>query len=442
MGIVVSRDGKIVKAMKKIAISVGLVAVGTAGLHADEYTTAGLNSMQTSKIWSVSGSLQGFYDDNYNTAASGSPSKRGSYGFEVSPSITLNMPLEQTDIGARYIYGLYFYQDRLNLQPSQNPIDQTHEFDLWVNHAFTESWQTSIQDTFVSAQDPELLNSGTALRVEGNNINNVGSVKLDTQWTRLLGSEFGYQNTFVDYSDNTPNPGNPSYAALLNRIENLVWLDLNWQLTPTLKPLVGYKFGLVNYTGNEAIDTVGSVSDNRDNRSQYFYAGAQYIPLANLTMSLEAGIQYVDYYHPATGLSGSTQLEPYADLSAIYTYLPGSYVQAGFTQTQSATDVSTPNAIGQITESQNTSTVYGSINHQFTPMLTGSAIGKIQYGTYNEGAFNNQSSTWYSLGLNLSYSFNDHLSAQAAYDYDDLTSNVPGQKYDRNRVFLGITATY
>jgi len=425
--------------MKKIAVSFGLIAVGTASLQAAY--TLGSDSMQTSKVWSLSGSLRGFYDDNYNTAPSGTPSKRGSYGFEVSPSISLNVPLDQTDIGVRYTYGLYFYQDRLNLHPSQNPVDQTHQLDLWVNHAFTESWQASIQDSFVSAQDPGLVNGGTPLRTEGNNINNVGSIKLDTQWTRLLGSEFGYQNTFVDYQNHGGTAIAPSFSGLLDRDENLAWLSLNWQLTPTLKPLVGYKFGLINYIGGEPI-APGSVSDNRDNRSQYFYVGAQYDPLANLIISVEAGGQYVDYYHPAAGLSATTQLQPYANLSATYTYLPGSYVQAGFTQTQSATDVSAPTASGQVTESLNTSTGYASINHQFSPKLTGSVIGKVQYSTFNEGSFANSAETWYNFGLNLAYSFNNHVSTEIGYNYDNLDSNVPGQKYDRNRVYLGVTATY
>jgi len=430
--------------MKKIAVSFGLIAVGTASLQAAY--TLGSDSMQTSKVWSLSGSLRGFYDDNYNTAPSGTPSKRGSYGFEVSPSISLNVPLDQTDIGVRYTYGLYFYQDRLNLHPSQNPVDQTHQLDLWVNHAFTESWQVSLQDSFVSAQDPGLVNGGTPLRTEGNNINNVGSIKLDTQWTRLLGSEFGYQNTFVDYQAHGFDAGTDtaSFSGLLDRDENLIWLDLNWQLTPTFKPLVGYKFGQVNYIGGEQISEgiVNSFSYNRDNRSQYFYIGAQYDPLSNLIISAEAGGQYVDYYHPAPGLSATTQLQPYANLSATYTYLPGSYVQAGFTQTQSATDVSQAAANGQVTESLNTSTGYASINHQFSPKLTASAIGKVQYSTFNEGAFANSTETWYNLGLNLTYSFNNHVSTEIGYNYDNLDSNVSGQKYDRNRVYLGVTATY
>ena len=49
-------------------------------------------------------------------------------------------------------------------------------------------------------------------------------------------------------------------------------------------------------------------------------------------------------------------------------------------------------------------------------------MGKIQYSTFNGGALNGQSQTWYSLGLNLAYTFNPHVSAEIGYNYDDLTS--------------------
>jgi hypothetical protein len=44
------------------------------------------------------------------------------------------------------------------------------------------------------------------------------------------------------------------------------------------------------------------------------------------------------------------------------------------------------------------------------------------------------------LGANLSYSFNPHVSAEIGYNFDDLTSSV--QKYQRNRVYVGVTGTY
>jgi Putative beta-barrel porin 2 len=422
--------------MKKILVCVGLAAAGTTALQAAY--APDLNPMQTTKLWSMSGTLRGFYDDNYNTAPSG-PDKRSSYGFEISPSFSLNVPLQQTELGLRYTYGLYYYQDRM--QTSGRPIDQTHQADLWIAHAFSENWKTKVQDSFVVGQEPELLNAGIPIRVEGNNIHNDGTITLDTQWTRLLGSEVGYENNFYDYQSSGGTAAVPSLAGILNRLEHLAWVNMNWRVLPTATAFVGYQYGQINYIGNEFI-APGYVSANRDNRSHYGYAGLQYSPLENLSLAAKAGIQYIDFYNPPTGIPKTSQTSPYADLSATYTYLPGSYAQLGFRQMRNATDVVAPDATGKITEDQESSVVYASINHKFTPQLTGNVLGNVQYSTFKGGYYDSKSQTWYTLGLNLSYSFNPHVSAEVGYNYDYLTSDVPGQEYQRNRVYVGVTGTY
>ena len=270
------------------------------------------------------------------------------------------MPLQQTEIGLRYIYGLYYYQDRENL--GQKPIDQTQQVNLWVDHAFSERWQGRVQDNLAVGQEPQLINGGTLTRAEGNNIHNDGAMTLNTQWTRLLGTSLVYENNFYDYQDSGGNEFNPSLAGLLNRLQNDVSLDVNWRLQPTLVSFVGYKYEQINYIGNEqiapnfAVPGSPQMSDNRDNRSQYVYVGGQYTPLDNLNLLAKVGVQYSDYYNPAAGYSSSDQWSPYAVLSGTYTYLPGSYVQMGFYESRIATDVTAPTATGQITQDQLAST--------------------------------------------------------------------------------------
>ena len=434
--------------MKKLITSVGLMAVGAAGLQAAD--TSGAGSMTTTKIWSVSGTLRGFYDDNYNTAPAG-PNKRGSGGFEISPSLSLNVPLAQTQLGLRYTYGLYYYQDRED--NNQNPVDQTHQLDLWVNHAFNENWSASVQDTFVSAQDPDLFTAGAgggaavAQRISGNNIENTGTVKVDTQWTQLLGSELGYQNTFWDYSKGGGTAAAPSYAGMLDQIDSLAWLNLTWQALPTTQLFVGYQYGQDDYTGNEIIAANAitpaspAKSDNRNNRSHYGYLGVKYNPLDTLTIALKGGVQVTEFYNPPAGVPSTSSTSPYVDFSTTYNYLPGSYVQVGFTQNRNSSSTVTP-LNGQLTEDEESSTVYASINHQFTPKLTGSAIGRVQRSVLQGGLNNDFVETWYSFGLNLAYSFNQHLSTEIGYNFDDLDSKIPGQQYKRNRAYIGVTATY
>jgi uncharacterized protein (PEP-CTERM system associated) len=135
-------------------------------------------------------------------------------------------------------------------------------------------------------------------------------------------------------------------------------------------------------------------------------------------------------------------LGPYADASLIYTYASGSYVQLGVTQSRNATDTVQVDNQGHITQDQESTVVYGSINHPLTPKLMGSLVGHYQYSVYHNGQFNSQSADFYNLGLNLSYAFNRHFSSDIGYNFDWYTTPVPGQGYTRNRVYLGVTATY
>jgi len=401
-------------------------------------------------MWRVSGTLRGFYDDNYTTASSGS--KKGSFGFEVSPQINLNVPLQQTELGLRYTYGLYYYQERQDL--GQDPIDQSHQLDLWVDHAFTERWQAKVQDSFVVGQEPELIDPNTSnpTRTEGNNIRNTATLAVHTIWTRLFSTAFGYQNSIYDYENSGATVSNiatngASLAGELNRLDQSVSLDLQWQIAPATMVFLGGAFEWVDYTGDEPIALNSSgfgpavyFSDSRNVRSYFGYVGMDHSMLANLSFIGKVGAQYSDNYNDPFG---STSVNPYADISLVYTYLPGCYAQLGFTQTENATDqVSLDPNNGHIAMSTESSTVYASINHKLTTKLLGTVVGRWQHSVYNGGASNNQADDYYSMGLNLSYSFTPHFSADAGYNLDNYESQIPNNSYTRNRVYIGVSAVY
>jgi hypothetical protein len=451
--------------MRKFFVSMGLAAAGTASLQAAY--APDLGPLSSTKIWNVSATLRGFYDDNYNTANS---NVRGSYGFELSPQIMLAVPLQQTELGLRNTYGMTYYEDRSN--QGQDPIDQSDQLDLWVDHAFTERWQGKMMDTFVVGQEPQLLNPNSApgalpYRVDGNNVANTGTLTLNTDWTRLFSTSLNYQNAFADYQNSgatqqqifdnyfgLPYNGAPaagaSLAGSLNRIDQTVSLDLQWHVAPETVAFVGGAFEWVNYYGNEPIaysPQLGAQTGNffyysqsRNYRSYFGYVGAQHNFLSNLNASAKVGVQYSDFYNDPLGSPSTT---PYAVVSVIYTYLPGDYVELGLNQMQNSTDVVNVNTSnGKITQNQESTYLYGSINHQITPKLLGTLIGSWQYSSYTQGAYNNEADNFYSLGLNFSYAFTPHFSADAGYNYDDLQSNIPGRPYSRNRVYIGVTATY
>ena len=422
--------------MKKFIVSMGLAAAGTASLQA-AYTP---DMSDTSKIWTVSASLRSFYDDNYTTASNG-PNKKGSFGIQVSPQFELNVPLTQTELGMRYIYGLSYYEERDHL--GQSPYDQTHQLDLWADHAFNERWHARAQDSFVSAQDPGLINApgtpgATLQRVQGNNIDNTAKISVTTDWTDLFSTVLSYKNSLYDYQNKGGNAANPSLAGLLNRDENLVSLDLQWHVMPTTTAFVGYQYGQVVYNGGEQIGLPNFTSSSRDTRSHYGYVGVQHSFLDNLKGTVDVGVQYTEDYNDPTA---KTQVNPYANASLVYTYASGSYAEIGLTHTRNSTVIAAVSA-GSLTLDQESTLVYGSVNHQLTSKLVANAMASFQDSAYNGGLYNGQSDDYYSLGLSLTYKFTRNFSAEGGYNFDDYVSGIPGQAYTRNRVFLGVTATF
>lgn len=463
--------------MKNIFVSAGMVAAGLAGLQS---ALAAGPDLISPKAWNVSATLRGFYDDNYNISGAG----KGSFGAELLPTISLHIPMKQTDFGLRYTYGLYYYEDRD--AAGVEPFDQTHQVNVWLDHAFNQRWKANITDTVAIGQEPELLGpvsssapNGVPYRVSGNNIANHAAATLSTEWTRLFSTSLSYGNNFYDYDNKgttlggtlapgifpvlpvgTPGvagfqalSGLPTLAGTLNRVEQNISLDLQWHFRPETMGFFGYNFSWVNYLGNEPIgvfnyfDTTSSPrsvvyrSDSRDSYSHYAYVGVQHQFSANLSGSVKGGAAFTDSYNDP--LQSTTSLSPYADLSLTYTYIPGSYVQLGFTHDINATDIASVNSVnGSLTQYQESSVVYASLNHRINPRLLGTIIGRCQYSTYQGGVSDSVTDTDFNIGVNLRYQFNTHFSADLGYNFDNLASGIEGRTYSRNRVYIGLGANY
>jgi hypothetical protein len=220
---------------------------------------------------------------------------------------------------------------------------------------------------------------------------------------------------------------------------------MQWHFNPETMAFVGYKFDWVDYNANEPILANPNAtlrpfySRSRDSYSHQFHAGLQYQLTPNLTGTASAGAQYVDSYNEAG--PGAEAWSPYANVSLTYTYLPGSYVQLGFDQGDNATYVAQAATDGSLTQYQETSTFSGSINHHFTEKLIGSVLAQYQYSEFHGGASIGPEAL-YSAGVNLTYVINQYLSTDIGYNYDKLRSDLAGTAYERNRVYIGLTATY
>ena len=432
--------------MKKIIASASLVAVGATALHAENVASM-TTRQETSKPWTVSAALRGFYDDNYATAednpAPGFPAKKGSFGFEVSPSFSWNVPRETTYIGVSAKYGLRYYFDR----PGRKE-DHSVELTGKLDHKFSNRYSLHFEDSFVYAVEPELIDNAQStplVRVDSSGVRNRAAINLRAGLTGVLGLEIGYQNSWYNYLDKgTFNV----IAPILNRIEQAVHLDGRWQFREHTVLLMGYQYGLVNFTSSDPVpqyfvffNSPATRSDVADAMSHYGYVGAEHSISSQLTLAGKVGVQVTDYDNPL--IPG--EVSPYADASATYTYLPGDSIRLGVRHSRATTDlVGSP---GSPTVDQSLTVIYSELIHKLTPMLTGSLQASYQHGKLSGGFSNGQTEDFFLIGLNLNYRLDQYWSVEAGYNFDHLDSGAiergpGGYKFTRNRVYVGVRAIF
>lgn len=402
--------------------------MGIVGVQAQEA------SFDTSKPWNVSAALRGFYDDNYVTRPSALA--QDSFGFEVAPRASWHPQLEQTTIVLSYAYSLKYYEDR-----SDDPIDQMHEADLQLRHQFTPRLKLSLTESFVMAQEPEILSpSGGVtipLRTNGDNMRNYATLTGNMELTEELELQAGYSNTIYDYDEDGPG----SYSAVLDRMEHLAPVSLRWRFQPDTVGVLGYQYGQTDYSRKDLLAPGSALTgESRDSRSHYVFAGADHTFNPQLNGAIRGGAQFIDYVN-AVPPAMEDDVAPYVDANMTWTYNPGSTMQAGIKYSRVATDV-----VGSIandpTMDQQATTFYTAINHRITPKVTGSLNGMFQNGAFQGGSADGMAEQMYMVGLNLSYQINTFLSAETGYSFDRLDSDDGGRSYSRNRVFLGIRGTY
>ena len=435
-----------VEFMNKIVVSASVMALGAASLNA--MYAPELGRLETSKPWTVSAALRGFYDDNWSCypRSQASGINTGSWGFEARPYIGLNFPMEQTFFGFSYLNSSRYYEARDHA--NGEPWDFAHEVTLKFDHVFSPRYRVSVNDTFTYGQEPDTTGIITAQRRgDLSYIHNAAAVNFFGTLTEQFGVTASYNNGLWNYFDS----GADSYSAKLDRIEQSIPVALRWQAQPDLVAMVGYTLNLASYTGNSYIDQAnGSTfrSEDRDSISHVFFLGGDYDINGQLRASARGGVQYTTYQNR----NGEDQWTPYADCSLSYTYTVGSHADLGFRHTMSATDLAVANGTSP-TLDQEASAIYLNIDHQFSPKLSANLLAQYQFSTFHSGAANNFDEQYFLLGLYANYDISDlfsmpvrTFSVEAGYNFDYLTSGfkqggIDLRGYDRNRIFLGFRAS-
>ena len=401
-------------------ITLGVAALGIAGAQAAD-----------EKIWEVSASLKGFYDDNYTTSPDDLAEE--SWGIEVSPGLSLSYG-QGTDleINAGYAYGLRWYNDRAG-----DDQDHGHELGLRLDKAFSESSRLVLSESFVVAQEPEVLDPSLSfpLRTEGDNLRNTFEAGYKRVLAGNFGGEIGYANSLFDYDEDY-------HSALLDRQSNSVNLEGFYYFDRVTELLVGYRFASTDFDGSDLqVPGLDFRADARDSHSHFAYVGVSRMLASEYEAEVKAGIQYSDYHNAdlMEGIIPDDETSPYVDARLTWNYNEGSTLVGGISLMRGATDLQAAD--------QETTAIYAQLTHRLTalsPDLYGSLTGRFQNGEITGGGdkLDGKEEDLTLLGVGLSYNITESIWAELSYNYDELDSDIARRSFERNYVSFGISAKY
>ena len=401
--------------MNKKIITLGVAAIGVAGVQAAD----------AGKVWEVTASLRGFYDDNYTT----SPDELAeeSWGIEVSPGINFTLG-EGTDMefSAGYAFGMRYYEDR----ESDNE-DYGHELGISLDKKFSDTSVLLLSNGLVVAQEPEILNGGTPLRIEGDNLRNTFAARYRRILSGSTGVDIGYGNSIFDYEEQY-------HSALLDRSYNEVSLDVFYGMAET-EYYAGYRYSSTDFEG-DVLQVPGLVFNPaaRSNHAHAGYVGARHQLDKNILANVRAGVQNVDYYDfdLMPGLIPEDESSPYVDARMEWEYAEGSKLVAGATLARGATDLQAAD--------QEIGSVYAQLLHKISGRVHGTLTGRFQDAEISGGGekLDGKEESLLLLGASLTYAVADNIWAEVSYNYDELDSDVPHRSFERNYLSVGIGTTY
>ena len=401
--------------MNKKIITLGVAAIGVAGVQAAD----------AGKVWEVTASLRGFYDDNYTT----SPDELAeeSWGIEVSPGINFTLG-EGTDMefSAGYAFGMRYYEDR----ESDNE-DYGHELGISLDKKFSDTSVLLLSNGLVVAQEPEILNGGTPLRIEGDNLRNTFAARYRRILSGSTGVDIGYGNSIFDYEEQY-------HSALLDRSYNEVSLDVFYGMAET-EYYAGYRYSSTDFEG-DVLQVPGLVFNPaaRSNHAHAGHVGARQQLDKNILANVRAGVQNVDYYDfdLMPGLIPEDESSPYVDARMEWEYAEGSKLVAGATLARGATDLQAAD--------QEIGSVYAQLLHKISGRVHGTLTGRFQDAEISGGGekLDGKEESLLLLGASLTYAIADNIWAEVSYNYDELDSDVPHRSFERNYLSVGIGTTY
>jgi len=365
------------------------------------------DAANTPKFYTITASLREEYDDNIYTTRD---NKVGSLLTEFSPSILVNLPMQDSAFSARYTFGVDYYLDRAST------TDFTNEALVHYTHRFSNRFSLDLSDQIGYYTQPDLLDAVGSPFVNGGYFANSASASFTAQWTPLLGTATTYSNIAVLYSDST-------IAQFQNSDENTLAHDFRFAIYPKINLTAGGIFDQLAYfdTDRGYTDYTGDV-------------GVDWQALPNVSIGVRGGFTITTSPYVPSSVS------PYAAVTLDWQL--GKRSDLNFSYVHNVVPTDEVDAIGS--EADRFSARF---SYQITPRLTASFDAIETLATYDSNLIVGDQIPAYSenefaVDLGLNYNLNSYLSLETGYLLSGISSELDYRDYSRNQVYVGVRGTY
>ena len=341
------------------------------------------------------------YDDNVFTSHT---DRIGSTYNDVSLDVGSHIAGQRSRLDGDLVLGLTYYWNR----PGQS-IDPNIALNLNSSHQLTPRLMLNLSSSLAFQGQPTFAVAGAPTKNVGDYFFSSSQLSLGYAWTHRFSTVTSY-NLSAYFYDNSIE------AAQQNRLEHLIGQQLRYMLYPTVTAVGEYRFGYISYE-----------TANTDSYSHFLLAGADSTLSPRLSSTFRGGVELRTNLQPG----GNQTAFPYIESTLVYEYRPSRFLQWYNRLGLEQSDIgSTQN--GQYKEVFRTGI---RVDHKIRQRAK---IGASVYYSYNQYQ---QPFSFVENAIDVnataSYQIYRSLSLQVEYIFSRVSSKLPSQSYDRNRISLG-----
>ena len=370
------------------------------------------------RSFQVKNRIRGEFDDNiYETASD----QQESFKIVEELEFLVNLRFAQTFVGLRWRPTFVWWDDR----PSDD-TDFHNDADFILTHSFTPRLSISLKDTLRIAEQPELIDRGTAVHERDDYIYNVADAQMAYLVAPKTRVEIGGRDTMLEYDRSDAETQREQYEIVA------AGLSVRQELAPQTTLSGELRYEEADY---DLVD--------RGSESEYAGVGIEHTFSPSFLASLRAGGQNKSFNNDSI----DDQTAPYFDGSVTVLPSPATRLTAGAGYSMFEAGIY-PYA------NQERTTIYLSASHDFTARLSLYLAGSYQMGSYdadqtvdptatlgtddagNPIPLSDGDETVVQLSARGSWKVNRSNWIEFGWQYLDLSSDLQND-FDRTRVELG-----